>query len=392
MTGAAGISTLPPLGPEEGRQSAAVLQALRTLIIERGGWLPFDDYLRLVLYGPGLGYYSAGSVKLGRAGDFVTAPELSALFGRALARQCAQALELLGGGSVLELGAGSGALAATLLPAMQELHALPDRYEILETSADLAARQRERLDRLPPLLRARLHWRQRLPDVPLSGVILANEVADALPFRRFLVSEQGFLERGVALTDGAALMLSDRSADAQLAAELERLAPAPWPIGYESELCPLLDGWIAALGGTLARGAVLLIDYGLARHEYYHPQRMHGTLRCFFRHRAHEDALLYPGLQDISAWVDFTRAAEAATDSGLEVSGYCTQAAFLLANGIEADVAAAHSTLERAQLAAEARQLLLPGEMGESCKVIALTRDLKTPLRGFSYQDLRRAL
>jgi SAM-dependent MidA family methyltransferase len=392
MTGATGISTLPALGPDESRQSAVVLQALRARIIERGGWLPFDEYLRLVLYEPGLGYYSAGSVKLGRAGDFVTAPELSPLFGRALARQCAQALDVLDGGVVLELGAGSGALAAALLPAMQELGSLPEHYEILETSADLVARQRERLDRLPEPLRARLHWRERLPDSPISGVILANEVADALPFRRFLVSGQGFLERGVALTDRAALTVSDRAADAQLAAELERLAPTPWPIGYESELCPLLDGWVAALGAALAHGVALLIDYGLARHEYYHPQRMHGTLRCYFRHRAHEDALLYPGLQDISAWVDFTRAAEAATACGLTVSGYCTQAAFLLANGIEADVAAAGTTIERAQLAAQARHLLLPGEMGESCKVIALTRDLDAPLRGFSYQDLRRAL
>jgi SAM-dependent MidA family methyltransferase len=390
MTTHATASTLPPLGPDEAEHCAAVLDALRTRIDEHGGWIPFDEYLRVVLYAPGLGYYSAGSVKLGRAGDFVTAPELSALFGRALARQCAELLQTTGG-ELLELGAGSGALAAVLLPELQALDALPQRYQILETSADLSARQRERLNALPPPLRARIHWRSRLPDAPLTGVVVANEVADALPFRRFVVAAEGFQERGVALA-ATELTLSDRAADAALSAELTRIATPCWPLGYESELCPLLGDWIATLGRALARGALLITDYGLPRHEYYHPQRVHGTLRCYFRHRAHEDALCYPGLQDISAWVDFTRVAEAAADAGLEVTGFCTQAAFLLANGIEADVAAAGSTAERARLASEARQLLLPGEMGESCKAIALTRGIDCELRGFRYQDLRRSL
>ncbi len=349
MTGTAGISMLPPLGPDESRQTTEVLQAVQTRLLEKGGWIPFDEYLRLVLYAPGLGYYSAGSVKFGREGDFVTAPELSPLFGRALARQCAQVLERLGGGSVLELGAGSGALAESMLPVLDQLQVLPEHYEILETSADLVARQRARLARLPDKVRDRIRWLDRLPEAPMSGVILANEVADAMPFRRFLVTGQGLLERGIGFSANAQLTQADRPADDALAAELERIRTAPWSVGYESELCLLLDGWIAALRAALGRGLVLLVDYGLARHEYYHPQRTHGTLRCYFRHRAHDDALLYPGLQDISAWVDFTRAAEAAVDSGLELSGYCTQAAFLLANGIEADVAAARSTLERAR-------------------------------------------
>ena len=391
MTGGAASSMLPALSGDEQRHAQAVQRELQARISASGGWLAFDDYLRTVLYAPGLGYYSAGSVKLGREGDFVTAPELSALFGRALARQCAQVLQSTGG-SVLELGAGSGALAAALLPVLQQLGALPERYEILETSADLAARQRERLTGLPNELRARVRWLDRLPQTPLTGIMLANEVADALPFRRFAVDSQGFLERGVALSASGELLLSDRPADAALAAELERIVPAGLSPPYESELCPLLDGWIGSLAASLARGVLLLIDYGLPRREYYHPQRVHGTLRCYFRHRAHEDALLYPGLQDISAWVDFTRAAEAGSEAGLEVAGFCTQAAFLLANGIEADVAAASTTGERARLAAEARQLLLPGEMGESCKAIALSRELDLSLRGFALQDLRRAL
>lgn len=391
MTGRIVTSILPTLTADEERHAAAVRQELQALIASRGGWLSFDEYLRVVLYAPGLGYYSAGSIKLGRQGDFVTAPELSVLFARAMARQCAQVLQAVGG-SVLELGAGSGALAAVLLPRLQELGALPIRYDILETSADLADRQRERLAALPTALRDRLHWLQRLPAAPITGVLLANEVADALPFRRFAVGPEGFLERGVALASAGELALSDRRPERALLTELERTVPADLPVGYESELCPLLDGWIAALAAALGRGAIVLTDYGLSRREYYHPQRVHGTLRCYFRHRAHEDALLYPGLQDISAWVDFTRVAEAAADSGLELAGYCTQAAFLLANGIEAEVAAARSNVERARLAAEARQLLLPGEMGESCKAIALSRDLDLPLCGFTLQDLRRSL
>ena len=382
---------LPALSADERRHSTALERQVQATIVARGGWISFDEYLRLVLYAPGLGYYSAGSVKLGREGDFITAPELSALFGRALARQCGQVLQAIGG-DILELGAGSGALAAVLLPSLEAIGALPERYLVLETSADLAARQRERLANLPPALRARVHWLDRLPAPAIAGVVLANEVADALPFRRFTVGDAGFLERGVALAASGALMLSDRPADAALVSELERVTPAGLPRGYASELCPLLDGWIASLAASLARGVILLTDYGLPRSEYYHPQRTQGTLRCYFRHRAHDDALLYPGLQDISAWVDFTRIAEAGTEAGLELAGFCTQAALLLANGIEADVAAADSEYQRARLASQARQLLLPGEMGESCKAIALTRDLDVALRGFTLQDLRRAL
>lgn len=387
-------SILPPLDPEQTAQAEAVLAAVRAAIARQGGWLSFEDYLRCVLYAPGLGYYSAGSVKFGREGDFITAPELSTLFGRCLARQCAELLTTPGA-DIVEFGAGSGALAAVLLPALAQLGALPAHYRIVEISADLIARQRARLATLPQSLAARVCWHPQ-PPVGIDGVWLANEVADALPFRRFVVTEGGFLERGVTLGRCGELVLADRAADRALSEELERLGadlPArAWPAGYESEVCVLLDGWIATLAQGMARGALLVIDYGLPRREYYHPQRSGGTLRCHYRHRAHADALLYPGLQDITAWVDFTRVAEAASAAGLEVSGFCTQAAFLLALGIEAEIAGAQDTRERAQLAAEARQLLLPGEMGEHFKVMALTRALPTTLRGFAYQDLRQRL
>jgi SAM-dependent MidA family methyltransferase len=384
-------SALPRLSADEAAQSARVLEALQAAIGTAGGWLPFDDYLRLALYAPGLGYYSAGSAKFGATGDFITAPELSPLFGACVARQCADVMAALGAGAcVLELGAGSGALAAEVLPRLAAVDRLPERYLILEVSAELRARQHALLTRLPGPIAGRVYWLDALP-APFDGIILANEVADALPFKRFRV-DAGREEIGVAM-DGAALALAARPADAALAAELERiLAGVPLPAGYVSEICPLLDGWIAALGAALRSGAVLLFDYGLSRPEYYHPERVRGTLRCHFRQRAHDDALWSPGLTDVTAWVDFTRAAEAAVDAGLTVAGYCTQAAFLLGTGIES-LLAADSAVERARLASQARQLLLPGEMGEAFKALALTRGLgDLPLAGFGLQDLRRQL
>ncbi|HEX4052577.1 MAG TPA: SAM-dependent methyltransferase [Steroidobacteraceae bacterium] len=395
MTGGGPLSNLPPLSSEQMRHESAVLAAVEAALAEQGGWLSLEEYLRIVLYAPGLGYYSAGSIKLGRDGDYVTAPELGALFGRALARQCAELLALTDG-DILELGAGTGALAATLLPTLQALGRLPRRYGILEVSADLQSRQRERLATLPGQLRERVHWLTQ-PPAALRGICLANEVADALPFRRFVVGEQGYLESGVTQRPDGALVEADRPAGLELSAEIQRiahtLAAPPWPPGYTSEVCLLLPAWLRSISAPLLCGALMLIDYGLARHEYYHLQRARGTLRCHFRHRAHEDVLLHPGLQDITAWVDFTRVAEAGVEAGLEVAGYCTQAAFLLANGIEQDVASAEDQVQRTRLAAEARRLLLPGEMGEAFKVMALTRGLPaTALRGFGYQDLRRTL
>src|SRR5580658_1515102 len=243
MTPDTAVTILPPLQPDEVRHGAAVLQAVRDAIATHGGWLSFDDYLRIVLYAPGLGYYSAGSVKFGRGGDFVTAPELSGLFGRGVARQCAEILQVTGG-EVLELGAGTGALAASVLAALYELEALPRHYYILEVSADLRARQEQRFASLPQALRARLRWLDALPAAPMAGVILANEVADALPFKRFVISAATPLERGVALSAEGNLTEADRPADAALRADIARIGRAlsvPLPAGYVSELCPVLS-------------------------------------------------------------------------------------------------------------------------------------------------------
>ncbi len=374
-------------------QAAAVLAGLRTRISERGGWIGFDEYLEQVLYAPGLGYYSAGAAKFGAAGDFTTAPELSPLFGACVAR--AVAPMLAGGADLLELGAGSGALARALLLRLDELGALPERYLILEVSADLRERQHALLRALPPPLYARVQWLDALPPRPLRGVILANEVADALPFQCFAVTAGGFSERGVALGAGGAPAWAERPAAAPLRSELVQLAallPEPLAVGYRGELCPRLGPWLGSLAAALESGGIVLFDYGLGRRELYHPQRDAGTLHCHYRHRVHDDPYLYPGLQDITAWVDFTRLAAAAADAGLEVAGYCTQAAFLLGAGIDAELARAGDDLERTRRASEARQLLLPGEMGEIFKAMLLTRGAAAASAAFAVQDLRRLL
>lgn len=348
----------------------------------------------LALYAPGLGYYSAGSAKIGAAGDFVTAPEVSDLFSRCVARQCAEVLSATGG-DILELGAGTGRMAATVLESLAAAGVLPERYCILEVSADLAERQRERLRTLPQTLRDRVVWLERLPETPIRGVILANEVLDSLPCQRFVVqSGDEVCELGVSL-DAVSFVERASLPDPTLAGACEALLqelPQPLPAGYTSELCLRLEPWIASVGECLERGAILLFDYGLPRSHYYHPQRVSGTLRCHFKQLAHDDPYVNVGVQDITAWVDFTRVAEAAVAAGLDVTGFGTQAAFLLATGIEGFAAEASGTAEHARRAGEARRLLMPGEMGEAFKVMALTRTYATPLGGFSLQDLRHSL
>jgi len=388
---------LPPLTAEEAQHSERVAALLRGELTARGGWLSFERFMELALYAPGLGYYSAGSVKLGAGGDFVTGPEVSTLFGRCVARQCRQVLGAVGGG-ILELGAGTGRMAAAVLTELAAHDALPERYAILEVSADLAERQRAELAALPPRLRERLVWLERLPQVPVRGVILANEVADALPCRRFRCSGAQVQELGVALAGGAtAAAFRDCSApaDAALARACESLRgslPGPLPEGYVSEVCLRVTPWIAALSECLEQGVVLLSDYGLPRRHYYHPQRSGGTLRCHFRQRAHDDPYINVGVQDITAWVDFTRVAEAAAAAGLEVSGFATQAAFLVASGLEGFVAEAAEGAAHARLAGEARRLIMSEEMGEAFKFMALTRGYDAALAGFALQDLRHQL
>jgi SAM-dependent MidA family methyltransferase len=414
------------LSPDEQQHSSAVAAVLREAIGAAGGWLSFERFMDLALYAPGLGYYSAGSAKFGSGGDFVTAPEVSDLFSRCVARQVAEVLTVTGG-EILELGAGTGRMAATVLESLAAAGVLPERYSILEVSGDLAQRQRERLRSLPVGLRERVVWLERLPERPIRGVVLANEVLDALPCQRFVVADtdpamatvggkarvgslsgashsplasalapaRSIVEVGVSL-DGGRFVERTASPDEALARACEALLselPQPLSPGYTSEMCLRLEPWLATVGECLERGLILLFDYGLPRSHYYHPQRVSGTLRCHFKQRAHDDPYINVGVQDITAWVDFTRVAEAAVASGLEVAGFSTQAAFLLATGIERLAAAASGDIvEQTRLAGEARRLLMPGEMGEAFKAMALTRDYDAALAGFGLQDLRHSL
>ncbi|MFZ0501308.1 MAG: SAM-dependent methyltransferase [Steroidobacteraceae bacterium] len=389
----------PALSAEEEEHSGAVAALIRERVSAAGGWLPFERFMDLALYAPGLGYYSAGSVKLGPGGDFVTAPEVSDLFSCCVARQCAQVLA--GGGEILELGAGTGRMAAVILESLASLGRLPARYAILEVSADLAERQRQRLGKLPRELHERVVWLERLPERPINGVILANEVLDALPCRRFTLRGGAVRELGVAEEDepacnrAAHFLERDAAADEELAsasAALLRELPAPLSEGYVSEICLRVAPWIAGVAACLNRGLMLMFDYGLPRAHYYHPQRTTGTLRCHFKQRVHDDPYINIGVQDITAWVDFTRVAEAAVACGLDVTGFCTQAAFLLATGVDQLLADVTDVVEHARLAGEARRLLLPGEMGEAFKVMALTRECDVALKGFALQDLRQSL
>jgi SAM-dependent MidA family methyltransferase len=395
MTASVPLSILPAPSADEAEHSARLCALIRERIAAAGGWMDFETFMDLALYAPGLGYYSAGSAKLGRAGDFVTAPEVSDLFSRCVAQQCAEILAAIGGGDILEFGAGSGRMAAAVLTHLTALGVEPGRYAILEVSADLRERQRALLATLPARLSERVRWLDRWPEQPLRGLVLANEVLDALPCRRFVLYTDGVGALGVQTVPDGTLVLAERPADAMLEAACRRLLrelPQPLPDGYRSELCPRLESWIAGAAACLERGVMLLFDYGLPRAQYYHPQRVDGTLRCHYRHRAHDDPLTHIGVQDITAWVDFTRVAQGANASHLEVLGFATQAAFLLGTGIDAALGDAASDRERTRLAGEARRLLLPGEMGEAFKVMALGRGFDAPLAGFAHQDLRASL
>lgn len=389
-------SRLPRPGPEALAHSRLLEEHIGRQIDESGGRISFGRYMELALYAPGLGYYSAGSAKLGEAGDFVTAPEISPLFGRCLATQVQQVLQQLGGGAVLELGAGSGLLAADILEQLESLNSLPDKYLILEVSADLRQRQQLTLANRVPHLLDKLEWLDSLPE-GFSGVVLANEVVDALPVERFRVQQAGIIQLGVARGEHCNFRFVDMPCDPVLEGRWQALQqdlPAALPAGYQSEICLALRPWVRALAGTLVRGAMLLLDYGLPRAQYYHAERNTGTLICHYRHRAHSDPLLWVGLQDISAWVDFTALAESAVDCGLDLMGFTSQAHFLIGAGLQGllEEAAAGGTRTRLQAAAEAKKLTLPGEMGERFKVMGFSRGLQVPVSGFGLKDLSPSL
>ena len=373
---------LPSPDPQALAASRALLERIGAELAAAGNWITFARYMELALHEPGLGYYAGGARKLGAGGDFVTAPELSPLFGRALARQVAQVLQP--GEAVLEFGAGSGALAASMLDEL----AVP--YFILETSSELKERQQQ-------LLGKRAQWLDQLPR-NFRGVMLANEVVDAMPVHALAWTPAGILERGVCAAFSeheGQLAWSDRAADRSVFANAKDIEVDVPPSGrYESELALFARAWIRSLARFLERGAIFVIDYGFPAREYFHPQRSMGTLACHYRHHVHGDPFYLPGLQDITAHVDFSALARAATGAGLEVLGYAHQAQFLVNCGITELLAKENPADAKRYLpaAAAANKLLSPSEMGELFKVLAVGKGLEEPLLGFASGDRSHAL
>lgn len=373
-------SDLPEPDADARAHSERLAALIRSEIAAAGGALDFARYMELALYAPGLGYYSAGATKFGAAGDFVTAPELGFVFARCLARALAPTLRE-NRGDVLELGPGSGALAAELLLELERLDALPDRYRLLERSADLRERQRGLVLQRCPHLEKLTEWLDAPPAQPWRGALVANEVVDALPVRLFALRADGLYARAVGADAAGKLTERETPADADLVYAVTHVLGAridSLPRPYKSEVCPLLAPWFGEVTRSLERGAAWFIDYGYARDEYYAPERSEGTLRCHYRHRAHNDPLLWPGLQDITAWVDFDALTAAAAAAGLEPAGNVAQSAFLIECDLDTVFGEAYARAPddaaRYRLAQEVKRLTLPGEMGERFRVLSFRR------------------
>ena len=389
----------PPTLPDPDALSAAhceqVTAFIRQQIENGGGSISFAEFMQHALYAPGLGYYAAGSTKFGAAGDFVTAPEVSSVFGHVVARQCAEVLGQVEDGAVLEFGAGSGKLAADVLARLESLDCLPVAYRILEVSADLRERQEKSLRQHVPDLVHLVSWLDT-PPVGHRGIILANEVLDALPVERFLRRDAGVMQQRVSAEPGG-LAFIEAPAPALLESAvfgLEADLGETLPDGYVSEICLALPDWIAQLEAGLDEGIAFLFDYGVSRREYYAAERSDGWLRCHFRHHAHNDPLILPGIQDLTAWVDFTRVAEAAADAGFEVAAYSAQAQFLMSGGLEAELSdfAALSLEAQLQLSQQIKTLTLPGEMGEHFKCMALRKGTCRTPSAFTLADRTHTL
>ena len=377
------MSRLPPPDADAVQHSQRLQRVIVEQILAAGDSLPFWKFMELALYAPGLGYYSAGATKFGDAGDFVTAPELSPLFAACVADALATVLQQLGPeAEFLEVGGGSGAFAETALAKLLANDALPARYAILEPSADLRQRQRERLQqRLPPLLFELVEWLDGPPEPAWNGVLFANEVIDALPTPRFCIREGEVFEEHVALDGEGRFVRKDRASDPMLAAavrHVERQLPARFEEGYRGEVLAQLPYWLQAVIGGMGVGAMLFVDYGHGRGEYYQPQRSEGTLRAFRRHHVVGDVFAWPGLQDITASVDFTALAEAGTGAGFELAGYCSQASFLLGNRLPENLALAEARVGGEagvhSLRQQVKQLTLPNEMGERFQAMGFAR------------------
>jgi SAM-dependent MidA family methyltransferase len=389
------IGRLPRPDDDSLAHGKKVCESIRQAIDEAGGSISFAQFMQLALYSPGLGYYNVGTTKFGATGDFVTAPELSPLFGRVVARQCESVLKQLEKGKILELGAGSGRLAVEILRKLTELKSPPERYLILEISADLKARQEELISEELPDLLQRVEWLSKLPE-KFAGVVIANEVADALPVERFERTDAAVLQMHVTASE-TGFDWSRKPAPEMLAMAVEKIETdigEALPPGYQSEISLGLPDWIGQIARCLDKGLVLLFDYGVSRREYYSRERNQGWLRCHFRHHAHNEPLIYPGIQDLTSWVDFTAVAESAVDHGLDVAGYVTQAQFLINGGLEDELAgiADLAVADQLELSRQVKLLTLPGEMGENFKCIGLGCGELAGVTAFSSADRAHTL
>ena len=354
--------------------------------------IPFSEFMQAALYTPNLGYYTAGLQKFGPGGDFITAPELTPLFGQTLANQCQQILVALDSPIIFEFGAGSGRLCVDVLKQLEQLSCLPAAYHILEVSGSLRQRQQELLQHEIPHLADKVQWLSSWPTQPFNGVVIANEVLDAMPVTRFLQTSDGILESFIALNDQGQLEEVFRpTSDSRLLTQVATaLSPEMSP--YLSEVNLFIDDWLKQCFNMLNKGAVFLVDYGFPRHEYYHPDRHQGTLMCHYHHQAHTNPLIHIGEQDITAHVDFTHVADAAVAAGFHVAGFTNQASFLLANGLLNCLSDIEDDRERVNSQQAVKQLIQPNEMGELFKVIGLTKQLDLALNGFQLNDKRMSL
>jgi len=376
--------------------SRRLVERIHQEIDANDGLVSFRRFMEMALYEPGLGYYSAGARKFGIDGDFTTAPEISPIFSRCIARQCAEILDVTGTDTILELGAGTGSMACEIIAELGGSGGLLREYRILETSADLRLRQQERLRERVPDFCSRVQWLDTLPETPVDGVMLANEVLDALPVYRTGVTG-GHIQEVYVSGKGGKFNWRPGPAGSGISAQAGSVLSGQvrtLPDGYVTEFNASLPPFISSLSAALGTGAALFIDYGYPRREYYHPQRIDGTLLCYYRHRVHGDPFLYLGLQDITASVDFTLLAESANRAGLDLYGFTTQAGFLIGCGLEQIIGelAGDDEGRRLDYACQARQLVLPGQMGENIKVMALGRNIHTPLKGFRFADHRHRL
>ena len=383
----------------EAKEYSALLSKRIAKTINRQGSLPFSKFMEMALYTPSLGYYSGALNKFGDKGDFITAPEVSSIFSRCIARQAAQALSQLSEANIVEFGAGNGTMAKDILLELVTINQPIERYYIVEISADLKQRQQALLkDNLAPEIFAKISWLDSLPSQPISAVILANEVLDAMPFERLRIEPDSSKQAFVSYDAEKKQFQWDyqpitKTALRSFSNQLIKHIGAVSDLGYETEINLNIQPWLKSLNAMLSEGVVLLIDYGYSRHEYYQPARVMGTLRCHYQHRAHSNPFYYPGLQDITAHVDFTAVAENAYESGFKVAGYTTQAHFLMATGLLEMSAGTNASIdEQVRIAQQIKSLTLPDEMGETFKVIGLTKHFDESLIGFSIRDLRHQL